>query len=356
MKKSKPLSRKYDARRKVKLGKPQIELTHKNHKRRTIIELTIIALLIIFAILLYTVFKYTDFGILITQALSQFIDISESATAFKDQIIKTVAAIVVVWILSRLIHYTFSLMVNKKRRKATFIILLRSILKYSVIIIGIFIILGFWGINADTLLVSAGLLGLVISFGAQGLIEDLFAGLFIMLEGQYQVGDIVYIDGFRGKVLEINLRTTRFLDLLNLDIKYISNRDVRNVINASQRNSVAICDFSVDYNAHLETVEKVILKALPDIQERNPEILDLPVYLGVQKLAESGVVLRITALTVEDDKLQVERILNREIKLLFDKNNISIPYPQLTISNQKPIRKKSTSLSSVKKTISASKK
>jgi small conductance mechanosensitive channel len=206
-------------------------------------------------------------------------------------------------------------------------------ISYSLILVGIIFILSAWGVDSSTLLVSFGVIGFAVTFGAQSIIEDLLSGILIIIDKQYQVGDIIYIDGFRGKVLEIHLRTTRFLDVANLDIKYINNEDVRNIINASQRNSVAVCEVGIEYGEDLTRVEKVLENFLPDLFDKYKEILETPKYLGVSSLGDSAVVLKITAVTHEDNKLSIQSILNREIKLLFDAHKIGIPFPQVTISH-----------------------
>ncbi len=116
---------------------------------------------------------------------------------------------------------------------------------------------------------GAGILGLALSFGAQSLIEDVIAGLFIIFEKQFQVGDIIQAHGFRGKVTEIGVRTTTLVDV-NGDVLIINNSDLRQTINTSANLSPAICDISIAYDEDIERVEKIILANIEDLKNGFP--------------------------------------------------------------------------------------
>ena len=126
-----------------------------------------------------------------------------------------------------------------------------------------------WGVQTPTLLAGAGILGLALSFGAQSLIEDVIAGLFIIFEKQFQVGDIIQAHSFRGKVTEIGVRTTTLVDV-NGDVLIINNSDLRQTINTSANLSPAICDISIAYGEDLERVEKVILSNIEGLRKKIP--------------------------------------------------------------------------------------
>jgi small conductance mechanosensitive channel len=162
------------------------------------------------------------------------------------------------------------------------------------------------------------------------------AGLFLILEKQFSVGDIVIIDGFRGVVTEIGLRTTKFLDISNADLKIINNKDVKNVINASVNLSTAASDVGIAYEEDLEKVEKLIADDfIPTMKKKYAELIgDGPTYVGVTSLADSSVNLKFIAKCKEEDRFKLGRLMNREFKLFCDRHKIDIPFPQVTI-NQK---------------------
>jgi small conductance mechanosensitive channel len=299
------------------------------------LEITIVVIALFLGMFTATLFPDTAFAVIIGRTLGKFFDIGSLIADNYLRFIETFTVILFIWILIKVTHWIFVLTLSEKRRQSAGINLLKSFLKYVYIFLGGIFILTAWGVETATLLLSVGLLGLVVSFGAQGLVEDLISGLFIIIEKQFEVGDIVFIDGFRGRVLEINLRTTKFLDPSNNDVKYISNSEIATVLNLSQHLSIAFTDMSIEYGADLKAIEKICIEFLPKLKEKYAEIEETPNYYGVAELADSAVLIRFGALCKEDNKFKVRRILNRELKLLFDENNINIPFPQLVLHNQK---------------------
>lgn len=299
------------------------------------IEIFVVVVALFFGMFTASLFPDTEFASIVDRTLGKFFDVGSLIVDNYLRFIETFTVLLFVWILIKMTHWIFMLTMSEKRRQSAGMNLLKSFLKYVYIFLGGIFILTAWGVETGTLLLSVGLLGLVVSFGAQGLVEDLISGLFIILEKQFEVGDIVFIDGFRGQVLEINLRTTKFLDPLNNDIKYISNSEIATVLNLSQQPSIAFTDMSIEYGADLRAIEKLCVDFLPSLKEKYTEILEVPNYYGVAELADSAVLIRFGALCKEDNKFKVKRILNRELKLLFDENNINIPFPQLVLHNQK---------------------
>ena len=218
--------------------------------------------------------------------------------------------------------------------------LLHNFLKYVSVLALLFYCLSLFGIDTATLLASAGILTLIVGLGAQTLVSDILAGLFIIFEGEFQVGDIVTIGEWRGTVVEIGIRTTKILDGSG-NIKIISNSDVTGVVNMTREFSYAWIDVGIEYGESLERVESILEDEFPKIREHIPKIMEGPYYKGVVELGDNSVNIRIMALCAEADRVQTERDLNREMKLIFDKHNISIPYPQIVV-NQPPEFKEAT--------------
>ncbi len=209
--------------------------------------------------------------------------------------------------------------------------LLDNVIKYGTILGLLYYCLGLFGMDTKTLVASAGILSLVIGLGAQSLISDILAGLFIVFEGEFRVGDIVTVGDWRGTVLEIGVRTTKIEDPSN-NIKILNNSSVTGVINMTKQYSFASCDVGIDYGESLEHVESVLKKELPNVKKRVPSIVDGPFYKGVVELADSSVIIRLVAQCAESDRVQLGRDLNREVKLIFDKHNINIPFPQIVLN------------------------
>ncbi len=208
--------------------------------------------------------------------------------------------------------------------------LLCSFLKYVAAIIILFCVLAAFGVDTNALFAGLGILSLIVGLAVQPLLQDVIAGIFVVFEKTYDVGDVVVVDSFRGTVVEIGIRTTKLKDAGG-DIKVINNSDIRTLVNMTSDLSVAISEVDIEYGESLERVEEIILANLARIKENIPDIVDGPYYKGVVALGASGVTLRLSAQCKEDSKFQTQRDMNRQIKLIFDENGIGIPYPQVVV-------------------------
>ena len=206
-----------------------------------------------------------------------------------------------------------------------------SLIKYVAVLVLLFFVLQAFGVDTTTILAGIGILGLVVGLGAQPLIADILAGLFIVFEGVFDVGDIIVYNGFRGTVKEIGIRTTQIVDTSG-NIKIVNNANLKDVVNMTNQLSLAVCDMSIEYGESLERVEAILKANLDKIKAEIPDIKDGPYYKGVAQLADSAVVIRFAAYCDEGVRYQVERDMNRQFKLLFDRNNINIPFPQIVLN------------------------
>ena len=209
--------------------------------------------------------------------------------------------------------------------------LLLSVVKYGGALGGLFYCLYLLGINSSRLLASAGILSLIIGLGAQSLIKDIIAGIFIVFEGEFRVGDIVTIGDYRGTVMDIGLRTTKILGP-DGNIKIYNNSEISGILNMTQEASYAFCFIDIEYGQDLEYVEEVLRRELPHIAEKN-DALTAVEYIGVNELGESGIKLGIMGTCSEKDIVSVRRYLNRELLQLFYRNNIRVPFPHITFSS-----------------------
>lgn len=246
-------------------------------------------------------------------------------------VIRSVQIIVIALLVSILGRMLLRKGFARGQRGITIVKLVDSFVKYVIAIIAVLGVLSAWGVNTTTLLASVGILGLVVGLGAQSLIADIIAGVFIVFEGEYQVGDIVVIDGWRGTVEEIGIRTTKIIDASG-NIKIVNNSEIKTVVNQTKELSLAVCEVGIEYGESIERVEAVIHSQLDNIRANIPAIVDGPYYKGVTRLGTSSVDLLFMAKCKEEDLYQTQRDLNREIKLIFDKHNINIPFPQIVLN------------------------
>ena len=216
-----------------------------------------------------------------------------------------------------------------KKGKAIFN-LLSSFIKYLSVLIFIFASLRALNVDTGTLLAGIGILSLIVGLGAQPLIEDIISGLFIVFENVFDVGDIIIVDGFRGTVREIGIRTTRFEDTSG-NFKIMNNSDLRTVINLTDHLTLVPCVVQIEYGESIERVEAVVKDHNEEIGAAIPDIVEGPFYKGVSELGASGVSLKFVARCEEANRFQVERDMNREFKLLFDAHGINIPFTQVVV-------------------------
>lgn len=219
----------------------------------------------------------------------------------------------------------------KSRRGNTLLTLFDSVVRYASVIIGACWGLAVIGVNVSTIFASIGIIALIVGFGAESLIADVVTGFFILFENQYNVGDIIEIDGFRGEVSRIGIRTICVRDTGGNE-KIINNSSMKNVLNRSDYQSVAVCDIGVPYEVDLDEIPEKMTKILAEIKKANENtfIGELK-YLGVEELADSCVVLRVMAEVNERDIYSGRRLLNKEMKTRLEKEGITVPYPQVNV-------------------------
>ena len=251
-----------------------------------------------------------------------------------DTILKIIIAIAFIQVVGGVLIVALSLFKNKSGRVGTMSTVLISIVKYSMRIIGFCWVLTIIGVNVSTIFASIGILALIIGFGAESLVADIVTGVFVLFENEYNIGDIIEVDGFRGTVTEIGIRTVSVQDSGG-NIKIINNSDLKNIINRSNQKSTAVCDIGVAYETDLEEFDKLVIKIIDEITDRNPEAFKSGIkYLGVQELGDFSITLRFVAEAEENKVFATRRLLNKELKIAFDRHNVSIPFPQIQVRNR----------------------
>ncbi len=230
-----------------------------------------------------------------------------------------------------LILFVLNLLKPKNNRARTLLSLIKNMLRYAVILAAICIALTMFNVDIVTILAGLGILALIIGFGAESLIADIVTGMFILIDNQYNVGDIIEVEGFRGTVTEINVRSTVLTDVGG-NVKIINNSDMKNVLNRSDNFSKSVSDFAIPYETDLEELEKKIPDLLEEIYQNNQPLMKAkPDYLGLNKLDDSAVVLRFTVDVAEGDIFAGARALNHDLFIGMRKLGIEVPFPQLDL-------------------------
>lgn len=227
------------------------------------------------------------------------------------------------WFIQRLLHLLSTVL---SARGETVCRLLVSLTKYGAILGTLYWCLATVGVDTATLLASAGILTLAISFGAKDLVTDLLCGLFIIFEGEFRVGDSISVGANTGTVMEIGIRTTKINDGSD-NVIVLRNSAISNVINRTKLDSFAIVDVNITVGEDLPYIENLFERELPNIATRQPMIIDGPFYRGVVTLTSSEMTLRVMARCSEKNRSALERNLKREMRLLLTRYNIA-PYQQ----------------------------
>ena len=251
--------------------------------------------------------------------------------ALVPKIIQAIRVVTVILVVVTILLAILSRVFRKNQRQITVVRLVNNLIKCITAIVIVISVLAIWGIDTTALITGAGVLTLVVGLGMQSLISDVVAGLFIVFENEFNVGDIVTIDGFRGTVVSIGIRTTKLEALGN--IKIVNNSDIRGILNQTVNPSTAKALIDIEYGESLERVEEVIKSKLPEMTIEGV-IGDIS-YDGVATLGASGVTLQFTANCYEGDIFAVQREMNKRLKVMFDENGVGIPFNQLVVHMEK---------------------
>ena len=223
--------------------------------------------------------------------------------------------------------------IEMQKRIDTISGLARFIATVIIGVIGGFMILDVLDIDITPLLATAGILGVAIGFGAQHLVADVISGVFILLEDQIRVGDVVTLSGKSGLVEKITLRMVVLRDVSG-NVHFIRNGLIDVVTNMTKDYSCYVFDIGVAYREDTDEVVKTIqevdetIRNDPDFVERILEPIEI---MGVDRFADSSVIIKARTKTVPNQQWSVAREFNRRLKKAFDRKNIQIPYPHVTL-------------------------
>lgn len=224
-------------------------------------------------------------------------------------------------------------MKNGEKRKKTLLLLINNIIKYFLMTVCVLTILNIYGVDTSALITSLGLLGLGASLALQDTLKDLLAGFFIIFENQYDIGDVIEINNFKGEVIALGLKTTKIRAYTG-EVSIVANRNIAEVINYSSSNSLAIVDFEVSYDEDLNKVEEILNTLCNNLTKELNNITGKVELLGVEDLGSSGIKYRITVETKPMEHLKVQREIRKAIKEELGKQGIEIPYTQVVIHNE----------------------
>jgi small-conductance mechanosensitive channel len=219
------------------------------------------------------------------------------------------------------------------KREDTLIRIIRGTLRIAVWVMAALMILDESGVAIGPLLAAAGIAGLAFGFGGQYLIRDVISGLFIIVENQYRVGDVVCFDGTCGLAENVSLRMTTLRDL-DGTVHHVPHGAIQRVSNLTKGYARVNLNVGIAYESDLEEVERVVNevgKALAADPEWKDAVVSPPRFLRVDDFADSAIVIKILGDTKPIKQWDVAGELRKRLKIAFDKHGIVIPYPQRVI-------------------------
>lgn len=223
--------------------------------------------------------------------------------------------------------------VGLDKRKTTIIGMIKNIIMYIIAIIIIIMILNLYGVNTTSIIASLGAVSVIIGLAFQDIIKDFLAGVFIIFDNEYAVGDVVKINGFTGEVVALGLKTTK-IKAYSGEVMSLSNSSFTEVINYNLSNTNLVLYIPVGYDVKLEKVEDMLKSSLEELKSNNKDICKVDL-LGVDSFDDSclkyAIVIECKAMTQYGIKRQALKL----IKNAFDKNNIDIPYNKLDVKIEK---------------------
>ncbi|MCI6265514.1 MAG: mechanosensitive ion channel family protein [Erysipelotrichaceae bacterium] len=218
------------------------------------------------------------------------------------------------------------------KRKTTVIVLINNIIKYVIAFIVIIMILNLYGVNTTSLIASLGAVTVIVGLAFQDIIKDFLAGIFIIFDNAYAVGDWVKINDFTGEVVSLGLKTTK-IKAYTGEVKILSNSSFSEVINYNLNHSKIVLQIPIGYDVDIDKVESVLNNIKKQI-DKNKNVYGMEL-LGIDSFESSSLNYAIVIECYPMTQIGVKREVLKIIKKAFDNEGIIIPYNQLDVHIEK---------------------
>ena len=265
------------------------------------------------------------------------LNIDENFVRFVNPFVYVLFAVLFYVLLSKIAGFFFDrhkdeLIEKQMNRIVTLKAMFMSIVKYILFFAVIIAIMANFGIDVSSLLAGLGIAGAILGLAFQDFVKDIIAGFSIITENQYEVGDLIEVGGFKGRVTSVGLKTTRIRDYRG-KVKIIANRNITEIINWSRHDTLAEVKVNVGYENDpdkvLDVLEKVKKELDGSMEQMTGEIKVFP----VTELGENGITYTIQCKCKSYKHFAVQRAIRLEIYKAFKANRIKIPYKQVEIHN-----------------------
>ena len=215
------------------------------------------------------------------------------------------------------------------KKKVTIISLIRNVIKYLIMVFIVLAILDVYGVNTSGIIASIGVAGVIIGLAFQDIVSDFLAGLFILFDNQFALGDIVTIDGFKGEVIGLGLMSTK-IKAVSGDVKILPNSSFRTVINHSMNDATLLVNIDVAYTTNIAKLEKTLKSMEEDVLKINGVIGNYEL-LGINEFSTSSIKYLVSFKCKYNSQFQARRDFNMLIKKYFDTYHIEIPYSKVDV-------------------------
>lgn len=236
----------------------------------------------------------------------------------------------------KLITRTTTHYLNKENTSNNRISTIRSLLKngllYTILLFYIYTVLTVIGVPVGTLIASAGIASLAIGLGAQGFVNDIVTGFFILVEQQFEVGDLVTISDINGTVVAMGLRTTQVRSA-DGTLHYIPNRNITLVANFSRGHRQQIINLRIKSDTNIATLEKVLSTVNEQLYKTNDDLIALPELLGVNVQPNGNLVYQIKINTKQGSDIAMQRLLISNYLPELKKVGITLPTNTINLQN-----------------------
>ncbi len=256
--------------------------------------------------------------------------------------------LLITWLISKVLHVlvskavrrlvpgdSFHLPSEEEKRENTLISIIQGFLSIFIWVAAFVYILYKFGVPIAPLVTGAGIVGVALGFGSQSLVRDIIAGIFIIAENQFRIGDVVDLGGYTGTVEGMTLRVTR-LRQLDGTIHFVPNGEIKIASNKSKDYSMVDLKVHVGYNTEIDFLEQVINDVgltLSLDENFKDHIIEPPQFLRIDDLSDYSVTVRILGKVYPKHQFLVAGELRKRLKQAFEKNNIDIPYPTRIVHN-----------------------
>ena len=240
---------------------------------------------------------------------------------------------IITFFLIKALHTKYLKNKNKKRVNTT-LSLINNCLKYIIIFLTILLILNSFGINVSSILAGLGIVAAVLTLAFQDLAKDFIAGISIVMEDQFEIGDNVMINGFRGDVIEMGLKTTRIRDYKGA-VQIISNHMITEVTNYSLNPSLAEVTISIDSDNDLDKVEKIIRKTMETIDKTYDFLKGNTELWGVEMVDQNSVTYKVAVKTKSGKDFEIQRKMRKDLQDALTKAGIKMPQTHMEVRNGK---------------------